>query len=115
MAGFDVLCCPDACHERVLLKELFISDDYHILTWFFRVEVRPLLISRLFLLKLGCVGQKTNRVYKLSCASLQLQSWRPCDFAAQVLPCVAVCASRVKPPAVAPSCLDRGPRPRSCR
>ena len=87
MAGFDVLCCPDACHERVLLKELFISDDYHILTWFFRVEVRPLLISRLFLLKLGCVGQKTNRVYKLSCASLQLQSWRPCDFVAQVLPC----------------------------
>ena len=73
--------------------ELFISDDYHILTWFFRVEVTPLLISRLFLLKLGCVGQKTNRVYKLSCASLQLQSWRPCDFAAQVLPCVAVHAS----------------------
>ena len=78
---------------RVTPKELFISDDYHILTWFFRVEVRPLLISRLFLLKLGCVGQKTNRVYKLSCASLQLQSLRPCDFAAQVLPCVAVHAS----------------------
>ena len=77
----------------VLEMELFISDDYHILTWFFRVEVRPLLISRLFLLKLGCVGQKTNRVYKLSCASLQLQSLRPCDFAAQVLPCVAVHAS----------------------
>ena len=36
--------------------ELFISDDNHILTWFFRVEVRPLLFSRLFLLKLGCVG-----------------------------------------------------------
>ena len=73
------------------LQELFISDDYHILTWFFRVEVRPLLISRLFLLKLGCVGQKTNRVYKLSCASLQLQSWRRVTLRPKcfrVLPCV---------------------------
>ena len=90
---------PRECHKSQVrvrswfFMELFISDDYHILTWFFRVEVRPLLISRLFLLKLGCVGQKTNRVYKLSCASLQLQSWRPCDFVAQVLPCVAVHAS----------------------
>ena len=33
-------------------------------------------------------------MYKLSCASLQLQSPRPCEFTVQVLPCLAVHASK---------------------
>ena len=35
--------------------ELFISDDHPILTWFFRVEVRPLLYLLLFLLVITTV------------------------------------------------------------
>ena len=66
------------------MQELFISDDYHILTWFFRVEVRPLLTSRLFLLKLGCVGKRltacTNfRVQACSCShGVRVTLWPKC-------------------------------------